>query len=60
MRDYSIYAEKIFVAYRFPRPEMFDARRGITFFESDGNKFFATNCELALKKHKSKCKIASA
>lgn len=60
MRDYSIYAEKIFMAYGFPRPDVFDARGGITFFENNGNGFFATNCELALKKHKSKCKISSA
>ncbi|MGV8866497.1 MAG: hypothetical protein ACOH2S_06215 [Janthinobacterium svalbardensis] len=57
MRDYSIYAEKIFVAYGFPRPDVFDARGGITFFENNGNGFFSTNCELALKKHKSKYKI---
>jgi hypothetical protein len=60
MRDYSIYAEKIFVAYGFPRPDVFDARGGVTFFENNGNGFFSTNCELALKKHKSKYKIQSA
>lgn len=50
MRGYSVYAEKIFLAYGFPKPDVFDARRGITFFENNGNGFFATNCELALKK----------
>lgn len=59
MRGYSIYAEKIFVAYGFPRPDVFDARGGITFFENHGDGFFATNCKLALKKHKSKYRIQS-
>ena len=60
MRGYSVYAEKIFLAYGFPKPDVFDARRGITFFENNGNGFFATNCELALKKHRLKHKIPSA
>ena len=50
MRGYSVYAEKIFLVYGFPKPDVFDARKGITFFENNGNVFFAMNYELALKK----------
>lgn len=60
MRGYSVYAEKIFLAYGFQKPGLFDARKGIIFFENNGNGFFATNCDLALKKHRLKNNIPSA
>lgn len=60
MLGYSTYAEKIFTAYGFPRPDDFDAQRGIARFEYRGNSFFAINFELAMKKHREKFNISSA
>lgn len=57
MLGYSTYAEKIFTAYGFARPDVFDAQGGITRFEDRGNSFFAISLELAMKKHKAKFKI---
>ncbi|MEG0879723.1 MAG: hypothetical protein RSH52_00405 [Janthinobacterium sp.] len=60
MRDYSIYATKIFVALGFPRPEDFDMREGATLFKDHSYGFIGYSCELALKKHRSKYKIQSS
>ncbi|KAB8047920.1 hypothetical protein GCN78_21235 [Janthinobacterium rivuli] len=60
MRDYSIYATKIFVALGFPRPKDFDVRKGATLFKDHSYGFIGYSCELALKKHRSKYKIRSS
>jgi hypothetical protein len=55
VRGYGYYASAIFEKLGVPRPDDFDARKGITSF--DGG-YSATNFELALKKHSEKFKIA--
>lgn len=59
MRDYSIYATKIFAAHGFPRPSDFDMREGATLFKDHSYGFIGYSCKMALKKHKMKYKIQS-
>ena len=60
MRYYSLYASAIFTAYGFPRPDDLDVRSGITLYKEKNYGFGGVNCELALKKHRSRYKIQTA
>jgi len=59
MRDYSIYASKIFSVYGFPRPDDFDMLRGVNFFKEKNYGFVGYSCELALKKHREKFRLSN-
>lgn len=60
MRYYSEYASAIFTAYGFPKPDDLDIRGGITMYKDQSYVYGGVNCDLALRKHRSKYNIQSA
>ncbi|MCC7683482.1 hypothetical protein [Janthinobacterium sp. FW305-128] len=60
MRYYSEYASAIFTAYGFPKPDDLDIRGGITMYKDQSYVYGGVNCDLALRRHRSKYNIQSA